>query len=351
MLDSIIQKEISYGIKHKPEIRKNFQRPSPELHNINGSRLVRYPNFYDFEDPTTTLGDIFLVPGFPGLQNMQVLAESLQDYGFSVYIPIYPGIGQTYSGLNIKPKGEFSFTESQKQVNTLFKALRDNSLSRIIVGGYSVGAILASNLVEKFSSSIDRVFIMGGSFHSQEVFHEVFPYKGEKGIKALEKYIHDCCTKGKVPVLGNPDEIFQDWVNFLVKSSNPENVLSKEKMPLAILHSPKDDVFPLDYASKYFPKRAKFFPLDITHMMHHLENGDAGNDVATMFYKFLKGDYDIRNGFRRAIASKRRTNAFNITRSFETPVLWTIGPGPYDKNLVPVRKPKYLDTSFGIRKY
>jgi len=335
-MTSLVQKEISYGRRHSPKKARDFQKSKPKLFEIKGARVVRYPNFYHFEDPSTTLGDILLVPGFPGLQNLQVLAETLQDYGFSVYIPVYPGIGQTYSGLKIKPEGEFSFTESQEQVNALFSVVRDNSLSRLVLGSYSIGAVLATNLMEKFPNSIDRVFTIGGTFHSQRLFHDI------RGLRSLERYIHACCERGKVPIQGNSDRIFKDMIEFLEKSSNPEEVLSKGKMPLAVLHSPEDVEVPFSYVSRFFPKKATVIQYRITHMMHHIQDGDAGDDVAAIFYRFLKGDYDVRQGFRNALKATKRS-LFDQQAVYEKPTIWTYGPGPYDEEHIPTRRMRFVD--------
>jgi len=286
-----IQDLITYGTNYFADSNLVKHR-TYEFYHEGDNTWLALPNLMDRRVPFLNQADIVICPGWPGEQNLNEFIKALQDLSFTIFIPILPGIGQTYGGRTIEPKGKFSFEKSLELIIDGVERLLTRDDSRLILGGYCGGSLIAARIAERYSEKIDRVFLINGLFHAQEFFNEgLYSYKEWRGWDAMKRYIIDCHMKGRVPLKGNSEEVFKGFKWLVESDSNIEEIFSKLNIPIAIVHSYYDKIFPYDYCSQYFPEKAVVLPFNASHSLKDPETKiNKERDLAALLFKFLSED-------------------------------------------------------------
>ncbi len=251
-----------------PRVFHRFERPG--YFDAGTMTLAMSPNAVQ-RDMRAARGDILFLQGWPGVQNAQELYRSLLRHDFSMCMPIWNGVGQRYFGDAVPMRGEVRFSESAHALDRLAEpwAAGSGEGAARVLGGYSLGSLVAPQLALAHQDSFDALFVIGGMFGAKDMFDNgVYAYKGVRGWDGWRAYMRDCMgPRCAVRTAGDPDVAFEDFRALVERGPEIGETIGRLDIPVAIVHSPSDTVFPYAHAQQYFPESAQVFPLETTHWL------------------------------------------------------------------------------------
>lgn len=238
------------------EIKKREEKPREEIpitfRNERGRQLLGILHLPKVEKPPA----VIICHGFQATKTRRrfvKLARALQKAGILAFRFDFEGCGDSEGD----PR-ELSVGKEVSDLNSAYEALLkecDVAREKVALIGESLGGVVVSLFVAKFSTSIKTLVLLAPAFNQKELFKTWY---SQQEIKEL---------KEKGVLMKGEKEIGKDY--FLEnKNKDYSLVLSKFDFPILIIHGKKDEDVPVSYSQK-LAKRFKNITLKVLPKANH----------------------------------------------------------------------------------